>query len=230
MWNKGYIMNYEQAMQALEAAGTAQNRKIYARHGASDNLFGVSYGNLNKLKKQLKVDHDLAQKLWASGNHDARILAMKIADPKQANGDTLESWVRDLGDYVVTDALSEYVSKTGFMREKMEVWVDSDDEWIGTTGWNLLGYLAMKDKKLLNEFFEPYLAIIADDIHNRKNRVRYAMNNALIAIGMRNETLEAQAMEVAAKIGEVMVDHGETSCQTPDAAAYIQRTRARQQA
>ena len=220
-------MDYKQVMDELETMGTAQNRKIYARHGASKNMFGVSHGNLNKLKKQIRIDHDLAQKLWASGNHDTRILAMKIADPQEANGNLLDSWVQDLGDYMVTDALSEYVSKTGFMREKMELWVDSDEEWIATAGWNLLGYLAMKDEKLLDEFFEPYLDIIAHHIHDRKNRVRYAMNNALIAIGTRNETLEALALEVAAQIGEVVVDHGETSCQTPDAVAYIQKTRAR---
>lgn len=222
-------MDFREAMQALEEAGTAQNRKIYVRHGADpDKMFGVSYGTLNKLQKQIKRDHQLAQQLWASGNHDARILAMKIADPKQADSKTLDAWAKDLDNYMVSDALSEFVSKTGLIQAMMEKWHNVDQEWISTTGWNLLGYLAMKDKALDDDFFTPYLDLIARDIHNRKNRVRYAMNNALIAIGGRNDALAARAITVAEAIGEVVVDHGETNCETPIAAEYIQKMRARE--
>ena len=51
------------------------------------------------------------------------------------------------------------------------------------------------------------------------------MNSALIAIGIRNEDLERQAIEIAREIGKVQVDHGATSCKTPDAEAYIKSER-----
>jgi hypothetical protein len=52
------------------------------------------------------------------------------------------------------------------------------------------------------------------------------MNGALITIGLRNDRLEKKAMEIAKKIGKVIVDHGGTDCKTPDAAEYIARTKA----
>ena len=55
------------------------------------------------------------------------------------------------------------------------------------------------------------------------------MNNALIAIGIRNAYLQEKALEVAEAIGPVEVDHGETNCRTPDAATYILKTIARKQ-
>jgi hypothetical protein len=58
----------------------------------------------------------------------------------------------------------------------------------------------------------------------RKNRVRDAMNSAVIAIGIRNPKLEKKALAAAKRIGQVEVDHGETSCKTPDATAYIHKT------
>jgi len=61
-------------------------------------------------------------------------------------------------------------------------------------------------------------------IHASKNWVKYAMNNALINIGVRNPALEKKAIAAAKRIGEVQVDHGETGCKTPDAAAYIKKT------
>lgn len=51
-----------------------------------------------------------------------------------------------------------------------------------------------------------------------------AMNSALIAIGCRNAKLEKLAVAAAKRIGPVEVDHGDTSCKTPDAVAYIAKT------
>ncbi len=50
------------------------------------------------------------------------------------------------------------------------------------------------------------------------------MNNALIAIGLRNLALETSALAAAAQVGVVDVDHLRTNCETPDAAAYIEKT------
>ena len=49
------------------------------------------------------------------------------------------------------------------------------------------------------------------------------MNGALISIGIRNARLRKKALEAARRIGRVDVDHGETSCKTPDAVAAIQK-------
>jgi 3-methyladenine DNA glycosylase AlkD len=219
-----------QVLDELKTLGTEQNRKIYRRHGVRDELYGVSYADLKKLVKKVKVDHTLARKLWASGVHDARLLATMVADPKQADDALLEAWAHDLSDYTTADALSGYAGRTPFVRAKAEQWTRADGEWIETVGWNLLAYLAMTDRTLPDRYFEDYLAAIERDIHAGKNRVRYAMNGALIAIGMRNPALEQKALAAAARIGKVEVDHGETSCKTPDAAAYIRKAGERKKA
>jgi 3-methyladenine DNA glycosylase AlkD len=48
-------------------------------------MFGVSYAALGKLKKQIKQEHALAEALWETGNHDARVLATMVADPRKAD-------------------------------------------------------------------------------------------------------------------------------------------------
>ena len=64
-------------------------------------------------------------------------------------------------------------------------------------------------------------AIGESRIHTSKNRVRDAINDVVIAIGGRNPSLRTRATESARRIGKVEVDHGDTACKTPDAAAYI---------
>jgi hypothetical protein len=56
------------------------------------------------------------------------------------------------------------------------------------------------------------------------------MNNAMIAIGIRDAALQAQAIETAQKVGKVDIDHGDTRCETPDAVPYILKARARVEA
>ena len=208
-------MTFDDVMKELETMGTEQNRKVYRRHGVGENMFGVSYANLGALKKRIKRDQALAQALWASGNHDARVLATMVADPAQLGEAELETWAGDLDCYVLVDNFVGMAFRSPAARACMERWIRSDDEWIGRAGWNMLGQFAMHDPVLPDEFFTPYLHEIEVDIHTRKNRIRAAMNNTLIAIGIRSMHLEALAVAAAQRIGRVFVDHGETGCKTP---------------
>lgn len=221
-------MTIDEVMTELEKMGTAQNRKIYKRHGSHEPLFGVSFANLKILKKKIKVNHPLAEQLWATGNMDAQTLATMVADPKQMTEEAIEEWVKDTKYYCLVDLFAGNIAaKSAFAHSLLEKWTKSDDEWIGRAGWHVLAQLAMNDETLTDDDFSPYLETIEKDIHNRENRTREAMNMALIAVGSRNGALEPKAIKIAGIIGKVEVDHGETSCKTPDAAAYIKRTRAR---
>lgn len=223
-------MSYRATMAELKAAGKAQNRKIYGRHGVEGKMFGVSYADLGRLAKRIKSDQPLAEKLWASGNHDARILATMIADPAEVKSGTLDVWARDLANYPLTDAFAHLVARTPFARTKLRKWTRARHEFIGQAGWNLVAIAAMKDESLGDDFLEELLSEIERRIATAENRTRHAMNNALIAIGIRSAKLAKKAIAAAGRIGPVEVDHGETSCKTPDATDYIRRTRSRKKA
>jgi 3-methyladenine DNA glycosylase AlkD len=219
-------MNYKDLMQELKSFGTEQTCKTLKRHGVQDELYGVSYAHFGALKKKIKVDHELAQQLWESGVHDARILATMIADPAQGSS-LVDQWVKDVSSYVITDALATFAAQNSPDPKKIEKWMKSKDEWIGCFGWSLFAQLARKDGPFSDEALEQYLDTIERDIHQAKNRVKHSMNSAVISIGVRNEKLQKKALATAARIGKVEVDHGETDCKTPDAAAYIRKTVAR---
>lgn len=220
-------MLLEEVMQQLEGYGTEQNRKTYTNHGAKEPLFGVSFANLKLLKKKIKKDHDLAIVLWETKNMDAMTLATMILDPKKVTIELLNKWVQEVDYYCLMDVLMTAICTSPIAIERMEEWTNSDDEWIGRAGWSLLSNIAIKNKTLQDDFFSPYLEEIKVNIHNEKNRKKEAMNRALIAIGIRNEDLEQTAIEIARKIGKVQVDHGATSCKTPDAESYIKKARER---
>ncbi len=222
-------MNLNSALRELKRRGTAQNRKVYRRHGVGENMYGVSFADLRLLSKRIKTDQCLALQLWTTGNHDAQILATLVADPAQFDAKLLDTWSKDLSNYVITDQFAELVARTSYWQKKAAKWRKARGEWISRAGWDLIGQLALHEPSLPDSYFEPYVSEIESGIHQQKNRVREAMNNALIAIGVRNSDLQERALSAARAIGPVEIDHGETNCKTPDAAEYILRTVAHRQ-
>lgn len=214
-------------MAALAAAGSEQTRKTYARHGVTKRTYGVSCAALEKLRKSIRIDHDLAQQLWKTGVHDAQVLATMVADPAQTSATSLTRWVEDADDPLLCAFVSKFASKTPSAAVCFEEWRQSDNDWVSATGWTVLAELASAESDLADGFFQKELKTIEQQIHTAKNRTKYAMNSALIGIGIRNATLQKQALAAAARIGKVEVDHGDTSCKTPDAAAYIKKAAAR---
>jgi 3-methyladenine DNA glycosylase AlkD len=220
-------MNVQEALATLRSLGTEQNRKIYRRHGAGEDVYGVSSVHLKDLKKKIKTDHELAVALWESGNHDARMLAEMIADPRRLDAARLDAWAAGLRSHVETDALGSLAVRAPRERETMARWMASDRELTAAAGWRILSHVAMNDDSLPDDYFERFLATIERDLHGSPNRVRHSMNGALIAIGIRNPALQEKAEAAAARIGKVAVDHGETDCKTPEAIPYIRKAVAR---
>jgi 3-methyladenine DNA glycosylase AlkD len=220
-------MTADETLRELRRLGTAQNRKIYARHGVAGRQFGVSFAHLEKLRKRIRTDHVLALKLWAAGNHDARVLATMIADPARAGARLLHAWGRSLDNPVLAGLFARFAAGTPLAREMAETWTAADDECLECAGWHLLSCLAGEEAAefgFTEAAWRKWLGVIERDIHRSKNRVRHAMNNALIAIGVRSPALQNRALAAAKRIGRVEVDHGETGCKTPDAADYIRKT------
>ena len=217
-------MTKTEVMKELRANGSTQTRQTYRRHGLKGDMFGVSYAVLGKMKRKIKSDQQLAEQLWATGNCDARALATMIAAPAETTAATLESWARDLEDRGLAAALSNVAAEAPSAQKLMEKWTSAKKEMIGCAGWHTLASIARQDNDLDDAYFEKYLQKIETRIHSSDNWVKYAMNNALINIGVRNAKLEKSATAAAKRIGTVEVDHGATSCKTPEAAAYIKKT------
>lgn len=220
-------MTYTEVMAVLKKAGTAQNIKIYRRHGAKGDLFGVSFTELNKLKKKIKVDHELAVQLWESGNVDARTLATMIADPNQLTPAVADRWVKDIDYYLLGDLFAGLVAKTKHAETRIAKWTKVKSEFVRQTGYAALASALKDNIEISNDTCLKYLRTIEKEIHGSANRARHSMNGAVSAIGIFRPELANDAIAAAERIGKVEVDHGETSCKTPDAADYIKKALAR---
>jgi len=228
--NRRFDVTKTQVMRQLRATGKAQTRKTYRNHGIQGDLFGTSFAEIGKLRRAIKMDQTLAEQLWATANYEARTLATMIADPTQMTGAKLKTWAADLEDRHLAGALSNLAAESAAARSLTKQWTSSHSEALACCGWHTLASLARADNDLDNAYFVEYLGKLESRIDSSANYAKYAMNNALINIGVRNPQLERRAVAAAKRIGKVDVDHGATSCKTPDAVAYIKKTVAYNQA
>jgi 3-methyladenine DNA glycosylase AlkD len=223
-------MDLQETMRELESLGSEQTRKTFLRHGAPEPLFGVKFGDLEKLRKRIMTNSGLAEALWDTGNADARMLATMVADAAAMSWEHLNTWAQALNWHSLVDVfVSNVALRSPHFKTAVETWTAQTGELQSRAGWQLLAALATKTTNLVDEELAPWLPRIEQGIHTAQNRVREAMNTALIAIGGRGGALRETALEVAKRVGKVEVDHGDTACETPDAAEYIERMRARKE-
>ena len=219
-------MQLAEVMKVLEAEGTAQNRKIYARHGAREPMFGVSYGVLRKLARRIKTDHELGLALWDTGNHDARMLGAMVVDPSRFTVSVANRWVREAVCYQTAGAVADVVAASPVARSRADAWRDRTAEWVASAGWGVIARTCEDPELWSVEELRELLRQVEAEIHDRPNRVRHEMNMAVICIALRDGNLRRQATATAKRIGPVVVDHGATNCTTPEAVGYIERAAA----
>jgi 3-methyladenine DNA glycosylase AlkD len=214
---------FHEVMAELERSGSEQTRKTYARHGVVQPMFGVSFATLKTLLKRIGVDHEMALQLWDTGNFDARNLAVKIVDPGQMTVAQLDAWALDPGARMCSGYVAHVAVEGPHAQACVKRWLAAANETKRCVGWGLVCALAMREPAMDDDWFARQLVEIEGAIHKAPNSEREAMNHALIAIGSRNAGLRMAAMAAAQRIGKVEVDHGDTACKTPDAAAYIDK-------
>jgi 3-methyladenine DNA glycosylase AlkD len=223
-------MTAAEIVNELKALGQPNYKKIFLKHGIKEPLFGVKVEELKKIQKRVKKDYKLALDLYDTGIYDAMYLAGLIADDAKMTKKDLQKWVEKascdaLCGYTVAWVAAESQHGWDLARE----WVDSPKESIAAAGWATLSSLvAIKDDAELDVAeLKKLLARVEKAIHQSPNRVRYAMNGFVIALGSYVAALTDAALKAAAKIGKVTVDMGETECKVPDAVAYIKKVQDR---
>jgi 3-methyladenine DNA glycosylase AlkD len=186
----------------LRKMGSKRNRAGMARYGINvTNAFGVSIVELRRIAKRLGVDHDLALALWATGNHEARLLACFVDDPNAVSKRQLEAWARDFDSWDICDqATTSLFDQTKHGWPKAVEWAGRKEEWIKRGGFALMAGLAVHDKSAPDREFLKLLPVIEHGAFDDRNYVKKAVSWALRNIGKRNRKLNAAATACAERI------------------------------
>jgi len=198
-------MQYEEILKRLKSLSNPDAVAGMARFGISPkNTYGVSIPNLRKIAKEVGKNHLLAQQLWTSAIHEARILASMIDKSEVVTEKQMESWAKDFDSWDVCDQVcSNLFDKTPFAYRKAIEWSKRDEEFVKRAGFVLMATLSVHDKKAGDKQFEKFLPIIKRETTDERNFVKKAINWALRQIGKRNLTLNRKTIKTAKEIQEM---------------------------
>lgn len=215
-------MDLSQVMAELESQGTEPVLAVLREQGARGEAFGVPGPRLRELAQRCGKDHELARELWDTGNVDARLLAVRVADPAALSADDLDAWAHDVSYYPLIDHLIHLVVQTPHASELVDRWIGSGREFVERCGFLTMAQLAKNDREVEDRELETKLETIEDHIRTSTTRAKEELGAALLTIGQRNDRLQKLALEVAQKIGRIEIEHPELGKIESDAVELLQ--------
>jgi 3-methyladenine DNA glycosylase AlkD len=192
----------EAALSELKSLADPKVRAKLAYFGVNvPKAYGISAPVLHAFARHIGRDHELAQQLWDSGIHEAKILASLIAEPEKVTSAQMERWVRDFDSWDVVDTVCCYLyAAAKHAWDKIHEWSTRSPEFEKRAAFALAAYLSYKDKEAEDARFEHFLSVIEREAHDDRNFVRKAANWALRNIGKRNLRLNKLAIRCAERI------------------------------
>ena len=189
-------------LRELKALGDPRVRAKMAYFGVEvPKAHGISAPVLHALAKRIGKNHRLAQQLWASDIHEARILATLIGESEKVTAVEMERWVRDFDAWDVVDSACCYLyayAKPAW--SKVAAWSRRREEFVKRASFSLIAYLSYKDQTAPDARFALFLRVIEREAHDERNFVKKAVNWALRNIGKRNVRLNREAIRAAERI------------------------------
>ena len=192
----------KEIIEKLKSLSNPEAVEGMARYGINpDKNLGVSIPNLRQVAKETGKNHKLANDLWTTGIHDARILAGMIDRPDEVSEKQMEQWAGDFDSWDVCDEVCmNLFKKLPYVYEKAVQWGGREEEFVKRAGFVLMANLAVSDKKANDEKFKSFLFYIKKESTDGRNFVKKAVNWALRQIGKRNITLNKLAIKAGEEI------------------------------
>ncbi len=207
-------MSVKEMIARLEAAADPSFRDKQARFGIeTERSLGIRVPVIRAMAKEINAgpksekaerearNHTLAQELWDTGIHEARLLAPMIASPRLTTPELMDRWTAQFASWDVCDlCIGNLFRLTHFAYDKIYEYVKSEEEFIRRTGFVLIAGLAVADKKAPDEKFLKALPLIEEYSADGRNFVRKAVNWALRQTGKRSLALLPHALAMAEKL------------------------------
>lgn len=217
-------MTYKEVIKELERLKNERGIGYYKKTFGEDGYYlGLGLTQLRKLAKKIKTNVEIANQLLGSKYFEAKMLSFMVDDATRYDKKLLEAVIKKIPSEYNESPLSYFtmvftefiIAKSPVVKEITTKYSKSKNDVQRFIAFSTLNNIG-KNKKVEDQYFDPFLEIIEKNIQSEANNVKDAMNNSMLAWGQRSKDLNSKIIKAYKKIGNVIVDYGETSCQTPD--------------
>ena len=176
-------------------------------HG--EETFGLNFKKIKSVAKGMECDPCLADELYATSNHDLKVLATFIDDADSYTRDELKQRCEQLYLSPFAEVFCHQImAKSPHAVHFIDMWSHCDLSDYRCYAYYTLAEVAKHKNNLSDEFYARHLKDIAERIHEEPDAVKEAMQEALISIGCRDSKLCRQTYDVANAIGKIDFNNG----------------------
>ncbi len=181
---------------------SSKAEKIYAQIDANTKL-----GELRKIAKEIKKDHDLAVEFWSTGQFLARQLAILIMDKKLLTQEVIDNLDSDIQrhNFEERNQLIDWLMANQLSKDKktvalMQSWENSASKMQRRLFWYFQARLRwMGNTEHTNT--EDLLTSIEKNLLEEKPEVQWAMNYTAGQIGKWQEKYRSRCIAIGEKTG-----------------------------
>ena len=220
-------MNLKQVLTQLASLGNEKVRARNTKNGAGNNQYGVQLGDLRKLAKKLKTNHELGLALWATDNIDARLLAILLLVPEKLSSSELNQMVRSatfpqLADWLNATIVKQHPAKESLRQE----WMKAKDPMAARAGWNLTAERVVRSPDGLD--LPALLTRIESQMATAPPAAQWTMNSTLAEIGIHFPQHRKRALAIGESLGIYRDYPTSKGCTSPFAPLWINEMVRRQ--
>ncbi|MCA0388130.1 MAG: DNA alkylation repair protein [Bacteroidetes bacterium] len=216
-------MTLNEIKEWLEENKDERGIKSWSKAGLNEmSTYGIGLTKLKTFAKNIKKDPKLARELWEEPVYDCRILSVLTDDPKLLTRERVEEQIKHTQFWMMSYAyVSNLLKDAPFKRELVLEWINEKDNLKRRMGFAMLSGVISAEKPVNVGFATAIIDRIEMEINSEENFVKDAMNNCLLGLGQINKELNEKAVAVAKRIGKVVVDYGDNSCEAPDCVKHL---------
>lgn len=167
----------------------------------------IKRGDLKKLAKSIKQDHELAMSLWQSGGFNARLLAVLVMDKKRLDQALIDSLAADMLVHSENEQnqLSEWLMANQLMKSKAAVelllnWRESDSAILRRLFWYHQARLRWAGQAPPDNSTE-LLDYIESDLASEVPQVQWTMNFCAAWIGIFQPEYRDRCVQLGEQLG-----------------------------
>ncbi len=167
----------------------------------------IKLGELKKIAKQIKMDHQLAQALWASEHQSARLLSVLIMDKKCLTQSAIEDLAKDLlqqsepqRNQISEWLLANQLTKSKKTKDLLEQWQDHASPVLRRLFWYHQARLRWVGQTPPGNTDE-LVVLLEKDLAKEQPEVQWAMNFCAGQIGVHQPEYRDRCIKLGERSG-----------------------------
>lgn len=198
------VLNCSEIIAELQNLASDKYKANVIKMGIPEQCsIGVSTADVRALAKKVEKSNVLADELWSTGFHEAKLLAVLVYDNKTVSLEKIEILMKDVFSWDLCDHFCKNLMiKINGYESLIDKWCNHEKTYYKRAAFSLIASNVVKNKSIKPEEVQSYLDLIKVYSDDGREHVKKAISWALREIGKKDFDWQEKAIILAHELKE----------------------------